>query len=664
MKPLKFRQVHLDFHTSEVIEGIGKDFNKQQFQDALKQGHVDSITVFSKCHHGWAYHPSKANVMHPHLEFDLLGAMVDAAHEIGVNTPVYLSAGLDEKIARKHPDWLYRNKDESTTWVPDFNTPGFHLFCFNNPYLEILLNQIEEVVKNYDADGIFLDIVKPKPCYCQNCVQSLLDEGKDPYDEKNALEFGERVYANYTEKVRETIDKYKPSLPVFHNVGHIAKGRRDLAHMNTHLELESLPTGGWGYDHFPLSARYAQTLGMEFLGMTGKFHTMWGEFGGFKHPNALKYEAALSIANGAKCSIGDQLHPRGLMDPLTYNIIGAAYKEVEEKEPWCTNVTSVADVAVLSYESTQINEVYYRDTENWIDVGATRALLQNHILFDVIDTTHDFAQYKVIVLPDAIRLDEMLQTKLLTYVGNGGKLLATGESGLAIERNEFALDFGVKWEGHCLNQPNYFKSDVELPVFNDASFVFYEASEQVSLTTGISLARKEKSYFNRETFHFCSHQHTPDSFVDDGPGMVESSTGIYIPWKLFSDYAKIGSLPMREVITYALKRLLGDQQTIKTNLPSQGVVTMMQQSGPNRHVIHLLYASPVLRGNSSVTQKPIEIIEDLIPIYNTSIELKVNKKINKLYLAPQMVALDYQQSGDSITFNVDQFTCHQMIVVE
>ena len=32
--------------------------------------------------------------------------------------------------------------------------------------------------------------------------------------------------------------------------------------MNTHLELESLPTGGWGYDHFPLSARYAQTLGM------------------------------------------------------------------------------------------------------------------------------------------------------------------------------------------------------------------------------------------------------------------------------------------------------------------------------------------------------------------------------------------------------------------
>ena len=61
-----------------------------------RAGHVDSITVFSKCHHGWAYHPSEANEMHPHLSFDLLGEMIVAAHEIDVKTPVYLSAGLDE----------------------------------------------------------------------------------------------------------------------------------------------------------------------------------------------------------------------------------------------------------------------------------------------------------------------------------------------------------------------------------------------------------------------------------------------------------------------------------------------------------------------------------------------------------------------------------------
>ena len=128
---MRFRQVHLDFHTSECIDKIGSKFSKEDFQKALKIGHVDSITVFSKCHHGWAYHPSKANEMHPNLKFDLLGAQIEAAHEIGVKTPVYLSAGLDEKMARKRPDWLIRNEDETIAWTPTFNVPGYHRFCFN-----------------------------------------------------------------------------------------------------------------------------------------------------------------------------------------------------------------------------------------------------------------------------------------------------------------------------------------------------------------------------------------------------------------------------------------------------------------------------------------------------------------------------------------------------
>ena len=51
---MRFRQVHLDFHTSPDIDGIGAKFDKKQFQDALRLGHVDSITLFSKCHHGWS----------------------------------------------------------------------------------------------------------------------------------------------------------------------------------------------------------------------------------------------------------------------------------------------------------------------------------------------------------------------------------------------------------------------------------------------------------------------------------------------------------------------------------------------------------------------------------------------------------------------------------
>ena len=347
---MKFRQVHLDFHTSEHIKGIGEKFNKVQFQEALILGKVESVTLFSKCHHGWSYHPTKANEMHPNLSFDLLGAQIEAAHEIGVKTPVYISAGHDEKVAVAHPEWQTIDIREHENGDVKFPWFGFHLLCFNTPYLEDLLAQIKEVVENYDADGIFLDILNDEPCFCKCCRQIMRDRGWE-INLENATKLGRERYLTYTRRVRETVDSVKPGLPVFHNAGHVKRGRMDIVNSNTHLELESLPTGGWGYDHFPISASYARTIGKEFSGMTGKFHKTWGEFGGFKHPNALRYEAALSMAMGAKICIGDQLHPSGEMDIATYDLIGKAYREVETKQPWVENAKCVADIAVIDSEA-------------------------------------------------------------------------------------------------------------------------------------------------------------------------------------------------------------------------------------------------------------------------------------------------------------------------
>ena len=90
MYNLRFRQVHLDFHTSPAIDNIGKSFDKKQWQEALKIGHINSITCFAKCHHGWSYYDTRVGKRHPHLQFNLLRAQYDAAKEIDVNVPLYL----------------------------------------------------------------------------------------------------------------------------------------------------------------------------------------------------------------------------------------------------------------------------------------------------------------------------------------------------------------------------------------------------------------------------------------------------------------------------------------------------------------------------------------------------------------------------------------------
>lgn len=650
---MRYRRVHLDFHTSEEIDNIGVDFSKQEFQKALITGHVDSITVFSKCHHGWSYNKTMVNEMHPHLGFDLLGEQIAAAHDIGVETPVYLSAGFDEKDAKAHHEWLYR--DFHYNFEPDFSIPGYHTLCFNTPYLDKLIAEIEEICENYDADGIFLDITNVKPCVCGKCVDDMKRKGLNPENKDDVMQFAEEVYANYTRRVRAAIDRHKKGLPVFHNGGHIMRGRRDLAYMNSHLELESLPTGGWGYDHFPLSVAYVRNLGLEYIGMTGKFHMTWGEFGGFKHPNALRYETALSIANGAGCSIGDQLAPNGKPDMVTYELIAAAYSEVEQKEMYIRDLQIYADVALMSYESVgSIHDSSFAKNPD-CDNGAGRILLEGKYLFDVIDTENDFSKYKVIILPDNIVCDDNLYAKLKKFTQNGGKLLATGISGLNIEKTKFLFDFGVEYRGEAQHCPDYMHPCSEYGFLKETDYVMYSAGASAVVTTGIELAKRLNPYFDRTAEHFCSHKHAPCSGEYGGVGISQGNDGIYISWKIFEDYAQNGSLHCKTAVCFALDRILGRNKSLFTNLGAQGVVTMMKQN--DRKTIHLLYGAPVRRGRTT------EVIEDILPVYNTSVKVKCDNP-KRVYKAPQGDEIEFEYIDGFASFNVDCIENHQIIVIE
>ncbi len=650
---MRFRQVHLDFHTGEKIGGIGSRFDKKQFQDALKAGHVDSITVFAKCHHGWSYFPSQVGPAHPALTCNLLCEQIAAAHEIGVKTPVYLSAGLDEQMVYKHPEWCAQGKgfgNAQYDWV------GYRRFCFNTPYMDYLMEQVREVVETCDADGLFLDIVGVNPCRCFSCTKEMFRRGMDPENDADVMRLAEEVYARYLHRVRETVDSVRPGLPVFQNCGHLRAGRLDLLYGQEHLELESLPTGGWGYDHFPFTAAYAQTLGMPFLGMTGKFHTNWGEFGGYKHPNALRYETALSVAFGAGCSVGDQLAPDGEMDGRTYDIIGAAYKEIEEKEPWLVDSEAVADVAVLSTEG-----YYNRLGQNAAgaisltgsDTGAGRILLEGKYLFQVVDCDSDLAPYKVLVLPDHIRVGGELEVKLRAFVQGGGKLLATGKSALHTDRDEFAFDLGARFEAAGEFTPSYIRPAFDNPY--DTDFIMYQPQYKVS-ATGAEHAAAIAPYFNRTREHFCSHQHAPSSKQYYGAGITEGADGIYIAWNIFEDYATKGELIAKQAVCFALDRLLRDRKTVTTTLGSAGVTTLRRQR--ERAVLHLLYATPIKRGEN------IEVIEDLVELHDVACAVKTEKAPARVYLAPQMKEIPFDYEAGRVCFTVPQMTCHQMVVLE
>ena len=668
---IPFRQVHLDFHTSEAIPGIGEKFDKKQFQGALEMGHVDSITIFAKCHHGWSYYSSKINAIHPNLKFDLLKAELEACREIDVHAPVYLSAGFDERMAREHPEWLIRKPDETLSDTATFMEPGYHRMCYNTPYLDKLLAELREVMENYHPEGIFLDISAVTPCVCSRCRREILERGGDYRREEDVRAQAERTFATYVKKVRETVEEYDKDCRIFHNAGHIVRGRRDLAHANTHLELESLPTGGWGYDHFPMSASYVKTLGMEYLGMTGKFHTTWGEFGGYKHPNALRYEAGLSLAFGAKCSIGDQMHPNGRMNEKTYRLIGKAYEEVEQKEPWCRHAVPISDVAVLSQEAAG-SSLATRETVHHGDVGANRVLLEGHYLYSFIDLEEEFGRYRVLILPDNIELDEALEHRLSEYLAGGGKLLLSGRSGLRAGTEEFALNIGARFEGGNPCQPTY----CVFPNEGEAE-VIYEKNYRISLTSGKALAEVQNPYFNRDILHFSSHQHAPNDEGKSETAVVKKENIIYIGWDIFAEYGKIGSLQAKRLILTALNELLDGSPTAEAKLPDKGILTMTKQEEEHRYIVHHLFAHTTVRGHFLLDgeEKPVEAIEDLVPLYNVEGTVRVPERIRRVYLAPSMEELEFvyreKENGSlangaaaEVYYRIPKMECHQMVVME
>jgi len=658
---MRFRQVHLDFHTSEKIPDVGSRFDPKQFQEMLRIGNVDSITVFSKCHHGLSYHETKVGVRHPHLAIELLARQIEACREIDVKTPIYISAGYDEAALSRHPEWSVRDKSGKTF---DPTQPGFKFLCFNSPYLDYLCAQIEEVVDLFGADdGIFLDIILKRHCYCAFCVADREARGWDICDDARSDELAELVLQKYYARATAACRKNNDARRVFHNSGHIPKGAPDALKWNSHLELESLPTGGWGYDHFPLSAKYAGTLAYDFLGMTGKFHTTWGEFGGFKRSEALRYECAAMQAFGARCSVGDQLHPSGEMNRDTYELIGAAYREVQEREEFCTDAKPVCDIALVSSEAAHAGE---HNAFSQAEEGAARMLLEMGAQFEVVDLERDLSSYKVVILPDEIPLAGEFLARIEAYFSGGGKLLMSGNSGLNPEHDSFALNCGLKLVGKSEYDPDYIFPSEKTPTARvRGAFVIHGGAWNVEIEDGQNadiLAALADSYFNREWNHFCSHQHAPDSGMSKFPAIVGLNNSLaYFAHGIFTRYRLYGQPLYRDVVQDALAYLL-PQPALETGLPSAGRASLTRQE--NRYILHLLYATPALRGAGGgpyPTTWAVEVIEDLVPLHEVFCTVRVPETVTRVRLVPEGKELEFERDGDAISFVVPRVLCSQMV---
>ena len=658
MLKLNFRQVHLDFHTSEAIPGIGAAFDANEFADTLAAASVNSVTCFSRCHHGWLYHDTTAfpERRHPHLTCNLLAEQIEACHARGIRVPIYITVRWDHFTARQHPEWLVVDENGTIIGTKPYEAGFYRQMCLNSPYVDFLEQQTVEVCNTLPCDGFFFDIVFPTPCSCENCKRDMIAAGMDPSDADQRKTFADRVLLKFEERLTAAVHGVQPEATIFYNGGHVGPYHRGILHNYTHLELESLPSGGWGYMHFPVAQRYARTLGVPTMGMTGKFHTSWGDFSSFKNQPALEFECFNMVAMGAQCSVGDQLHPSGKIDAETYKLIGSVYSQIAAVEPWCRDAQPVADIGVFTPEEFLGGG---HGAMRPAIIGATRILQELRQQFDIVDSRSDLSRYKLLILPDEIPCDDRLAEAVDRFVEAGGAVMLSYQSGLNPEGARFNLrSLRLDDLGEAPYSPDFIVAGKLGGSRPEAGQVMYNKGRQVAPGEGAEvLAEMQQPYFNRTWEHFCSHRHTPAEGPASYPGAVRTGNCIYFMHPLFGTYEAKAPLWCKELVRGALEMLM-PEPALRVEGPSTLQASLNVQSDPPRQIVHLLHYIPERRG------REFDIIEDVIPLYNVKVSVRGDARVSaSVTLEPQGQALEFTQNGAYVEFVVPELKGHQIVVI-
>lgn len=645
------RQVHLDFHTSPFIREVGKEFDAGAFARRMKEAHVNSVTVFSKCHHGMSYYPTKLGEVHPHLGGrDLMGEMIEALHREGIRAPIYTTVCWEERVADLYPHWRQMQEDGRFSQLAasaDMQTVQPGRWRFNNfahpDYQDFFEAHLAEILDNYPVDGFFVDILfmDQGACFSDASIKKREALGLLKNTAENNARFESAMQLEFCERFTRFVRGKSPKATIFYNSTNRAFTQSDTgwsarARKETHIELESLPSGFWGYYHYPRLARQLMMWNQPWLGMTGRFQKMWGDFGGIKPEAALEFECFRAQAMGGACSVGDQLHPRGELDEGAYRLIGSVYQQVEASEAIYADSTPCPTVAVLVAASPGMDETKTGLSEEGV------ILMLEELKYDaaVIDDSSDLSGYQLVILPDSTVITDALNKRLDAYQKAGGKLLLSFQAGCD-ESGAWALtELPVRPLGLDPLYPSYWSANESFdPEYAGDCRVMYSQGIQLEVTGDADVwVDRIPPYFKRSDLKFCSHFQTPpDPTAATSPALVGNAQFAYFADPLFRDYRKSGNRHLRRIFARTLEKL-GVHPTLKAGLP-QHVLALPRQKG-NDLILTLLNYLPTRKSHD------IDVIEDALSF--AGMKVQFHKSVSAVEsLLPEAKKLD-AQSGSFI----------------
>ena len=588
LKQMK-RAVHFDFHTLPGVDDFGEDFDAARFAQQLQDANVGYINFFARCNIGFSYYPTKVGVPYPNSKGNMLGDVVRECHKRDIGVTGYINAGLHHEYSRIHPEWLQVMND-GRIYVFDAKRgmSFFRTVCYNTGYRDLLLAEVREVLAQ-GVDGLFLDCMEVRPCHCANCTRDMLARGIDINDEVAVKDFAFEIRKKMCEDIRAIVPEDKR---LFFNGVRQSHNK----HLATHHEVESL----WSYDFFYAHAAYARSMRDTFIYMNGRFQAGWGDFGGYKGKASLENDFYDALVCGAVPMLGDHLHPARIAESDIYKDLGEIYAKLMKYEKWTDGTKMVSEIAIIT-DNAYLNDIHF---------GAARLLSELKYTYDILDVDADFSSYKLVLLPDTVRVCGVLKENLKKYLENGGKVISTGLSGLNEDDSAFALpEWDFAYCGKETADTSYFRFKETPAGLADMDYSYYTSGVLLKAKAGDTvLADAMDGYAPNHSYdgrHW--YRYVPPKAKNGYSAVTVNASGnvAHVSFALFADFLKHSPKCYREIIRLLIEKFYPNNLIRTKDMPSYSRLSVAD--GDGYRVLHVKVTYPEIRGKRGIVEEHTEI---------------------------------------------------------
>lgn len=465
-----YRRMLVDMHIPDWDPGFLASYDAKAMADLYETANLTSVMLYCNSHVGLCNWPTKVGKMHEGLGGrDIVGELVSELDARGIATCAYISVVFDNWAVETNPDW--RQRVGNGFDAQDVVRYGFA--CMNHPdYRQYARDLITEVLTAYRFDAVFYDMCFwPLQCQCQHCLAKFraeagFDAAPDVIDwtgphwaawQAARERWADELVADISSLARQV----SPGIATTHN---LAPGLGDYS--------IAQPLAGSRHDTFIAGDLYGDRYEQLFVTKLSLHlsETRPAEFMTSRCVNLLdhvriKREGEMLVAASAATAMGsgflfiDAIDPQGTANPHVFERVGRIFSKTAPFEALLGG-QPVEDVALYFSVDSQMdfndNGASINDARRSGELyphgvsiqGASRALQRAHIPYGAITRKQlgELDRWKVVVLPNVLRMDDEELAAMRAYVAGGGRLYASRWTSLVDTAGARRADFGLAEE--------------------------------------------------------------------------------------------------------------------------------------------------------------------------------------------------------------------------